>query len=85
MEFECGLHTCIYIFILHPLKFTIPFHLPTAAFKLRGFVRSKHNLGYISFYLSTKKSNLEGSLMTSDQRTKLSWTVATFLPTVVIR
>ena len=37
----------------------------------RGFVRSKHILGYISFYLCANKSNLEGSLMTSDQRTKL--------------
>ena len=34
MGFECRLHPCIYIFILHPLQFTIPFHLPTAAFKL---------------------------------------------------
>jgi hypothetical protein len=28
------------------------------------FVRSKHILGYISFYLCMNKSNLEGSLMT---------------------
>jgi predicted metal-binding transcription factor (methanogenesis marker protein 9) len=97
MGFDCGLHTCIYIFIFH-IHQNSQFHFiyPLATVQLQfcslvwchqtslkiWFVRAKVER-YVAenMFATNKTSVVQNYVLVRNW----SWTVATFLPTIVIR